>query len=170
MELAHRYQVFHAEEIPVAIGDRIRITASGKTKAGQRLVNGSLFIVRGFTKKGDLVVDQGLVIDRDFGHIAHGYVTTSHASQGSTVDQVLIAIAGLSIAATDQRTAYVAVTRGKEKAVLYTEDKNELFEAVKRPDEPLSATDVAKKQEANRLLLSKNLLLPTINRENAHAR
>jgi 6-phosphogluconolactonase (cycloisomerase 2 family) len=30
------------------------------------------------------------VIARDFGHLAHGYVVTSHASQGKTVDKVFI--------------------------------------------------------------------------------
>jgi hypothetical protein len=36
----------------------------------------------GFTRRGDIIVDHGWVIDRDFGHLTHGYVLTSHASQG----------------------------------------------------------------------------------------
>ena len=52
---------------------------------------------------------------------------TSHASQGATVDKVFVAISSESAAATNQRTAYVAVTRGKEQALLFTEDKAELL-------------------------------------------
>ena len=63
----------------------------GKTKDGEhRLNNGSLMTVEGFTKRGDIIVDQGWVIDRDFGRLSHGYVVTSHASQGFTVYLVLI--------------------------------------------------------------------------------
>ena len=73
------------------MGDRVRITAGGKTKDGKhRLSNGSLFTVEGFTKRGDIIVDHGWVIDRDFGHLTHGYVVTSHASQGVTVDKVFV--------------------------------------------------------------------------------
>jgi hypothetical protein len=96
--------------------------------------------VEGFTKRGDLVVDHGWVIDRDFGHLTHGYVVTSHASQGMTVDKVFIGISSESIPATGQRTAYVAVTRGKEQAIIFTDDRDELLKAASRPDEPMSAT------------------------------
>ncbi|MBY0513145.1 MAG: hypothetical protein K2P78_04445 [Gemmataceae bacterium] len=89
------------------------------------------------------VVDHGWVIDRDFGHLTHGYVVTSHASQGVTVDKVFIGVAGDSFSATDQRAAYVAVTRGKEQAQLVTDDKEALLKAMSRPDEPLSATNLA---------------------------
>ena len=34
-------------------------------------------------------LDNGWVVDKEFGHLAHGYVSTSHASQGRTVDVVL---------------------------------------------------------------------------------
>ena len=96
--------------------------------------------MRGFTKQGDILVDHDWVIDRAFGHITHGYVTTSHASQGATVDKVFVAISGRSLAATDRRTAYVSVTRGKEQVVVFTDDKDELLKAIRRPDDPLSAT------------------------------
>src|SRR6185437_15492681 len=101
--------------LTLAVGDRVRVTAGGKTKDGEhRLSNGSLLTVRGFTPGGDLVVDHGWVIGRDFGHLAHGYVVTSHASQGATVDKVFVGISSQSLPATYQRTAYVAITRGKE--------------------------------------------------------
>lgn len=139
-----RFEVYRPMPLPLAIGDRLRVTAGGKTKDGKhRLSNGSLLSVQGFTKQGDIIVDHGWVIDKDFGHLAHGYVVTSHASQGATVDKVFVAISSQSLPATDQRTAYVAVTRGKEQALIFTDDRTELLRAMSRPDNPMSATELA---------------------------
>lgn len=143
-DLATRYEVYRPIQLALAIGDRVRVTAGGKTKDGKhRLSNGSLFNVEGFTKRGDIVVDRGWIIDRDFGHLTHGYVVTSHASQGVTVDKVLIGVSSQSFPATYQRTAYVAVTRGKEQALVFTDDRTELLKAVTRLDDPMSATQLA---------------------------
>lgn len=144
VELANRFEMYRATQFALAVGDRVRVTAGGKTKDGKhRLSNGSLLTVQGFTKHGDIVVDHGWVIDRDFGHLTHGYVVTSHASQGVTVDKVFVGISSESLPATCQRTAYVAVTRGKEQAQVFTDDRKELLKAVMRPDDPMSATELA---------------------------
>jgi conjugative relaxase-like TrwC/TraI family protein len=149
VELAGRFEVYRPRQLPLAVGDRVRVTAGGKTKDGKhRLSNGSLFTVEGFTKGGDLVVDHGWVIDREFGHLTHGYCVTSHASQGVTVHKVFIGISSESLPATNQRAAYVAITRGKEMVQLFTDDKEELLQAMCRPDEPMSATGLV--ESANR--------------------
>ena len=143
--LANRFEAYRPARLALAVGDRVRITAGGKTKDGKhRLSNGSLLSVEGFTKRGDIIVDHGWVIDRDFGHLTHGYVVTSHASQGVTVDKVFVGISSQSLPATDQRTAYVALTRGKEQAQIFTDDRKELLKAIGRPDDPLSATDISR--------------------------
>ncbi len=117
VELANRFELYHPTQLALAIGDRIRVTAGGKTKDGKhKLSNGALLTVEGFTKRGDVVVDHGWVIDRDFGHVAHGYCITSHAAQGVTVDKVFIGMSSESFGATNQRTGYVAITRGKLQA------------------------------------------------------
>ncbi len=141
--LAQRFEVYRPAQLALAVGDRVRVTAGGKTKDGKhRLSNGSLFTVQGFSRQGDIIVDRGWVIDRDFGHLTHGYVVTSHASQGVTVDKVFVGVSSDSFPATYQRTAYVAVTRGKEQAQIFTDDRKELLKAVSRLDEPLSATEL----------------------------
>jgi len=143
VELASSFEVYRPVSRAFAVGDRVRITAGGKTKDGKhRLANGSLLTVAGFNGQGDLVVDHGWVIDKEFGHLTHGYVTTSYSSQGDTVDKVFVAVANESLPATNQRTAYVALTRGKEQAVIFTDDREALLKAVNKEDDPLSATEL----------------------------
>jgi KaiC/GvpD/RAD55 family RecA-like ATPase len=143
VEMANRFELYHPTRLALAVGDRVRITAGGKTKDGHRLNNGALLTVEGFTKRGDIIVDHGWVIDRDFGHLTYGYCITSHASQGVTVDKVFIGMASESFGATNERTGYVAITRGREQARIFTDDREELLRAVSRPDDPLSATELA---------------------------
>ena len=141
---ADRFQVYRPGLLKLAAGDRIRITANGKTKDGKHaLSNGALFTVKGFTRHGDPITDKGWVIAKDFGHIAHGYAVTSYAGQGKSVDKVFVGMASESFPATNQRAAYVAWTRGKEQLMVFTDNKKELLKAVQRPDEPLSATELA---------------------------
>jgi conjugative relaxase-like TrwC/TraI family protein len=159
VELANRFEAYRSTQLALGVGDRIRITAGGKTKDDKhRLSNGSLFTVEGFTKRGDIIVDHGWVIDRDFGHLTHGYCLTSHASQGVTVHKVFLGISSESLPATNQRTAYVAMTRGKEQVQIFTDDKEELLKAISRLDEPMSAMNLAESTEQKPT--SKRLLKP----------
>jgi conjugative relaxase-like TrwC/TraI family protein len=143
---ADRFEVYRPVQLPLAVGDRVRVTANGKTADGKhRISNGAIYTVKGFTPQGDVIVDRGWVIDKEFGHLAHGYVVTSHTSQGKTVDKVFVGLSSQSYPATTERTAYVALTRGKEQAVVFTDDKHELLRVTQREDEPMSATELAER-------------------------
>ena len=142
--LANRFEAYRPTDLALAVGDAVRVTAGGKTKDGHRLSNGSLLTVQGFSKRGDIIVNHGWVIDRDFGHLTHGYCITSHASQGVTVDKVFIGMSSESLPATSERTGYVAITRGREQVQIFTNDRNELLHALARPDEPMSATELSR--------------------------
>jgi hypothetical protein len=154
-ELAARFEVYRPVEFGLAKGDRVRITAGGKTKDGKKLSNGSLFAVQGFNRRGDILVGGDRVIDRDFGHLTHGYVLTSHASQGDTVDKVFAAISSQSLPATNERTAYVTLTRGREQALVFTDDRKELLKGMSRPDDPVSATELADNAQQTPTLLDR---------------
>jgi len=66
------------------------------------------------------------------------------------VNKVFIGLSSQSFGATNQRSFYVPVTRGREQAVIFTDDKKELLQAVQRPDEPLSATEFVQTRRAVR--------------------
>jgi len=140
---AARFQVFQPAALPVAAGDRLRVTVNGKSKDGKhRLDNGDFLTVKGFTRQGDIVDNRGWIISRDFGHLTHGYTVTSHASQGKSVDKVLIGQSAASLPASDLAQFYVSVSRGRNAAVIYTDDKEKLLDAVRRADTRLSAMEL----------------------------
>jgi conjugative relaxase-like TrwC/TraI family protein len=142
VQYADRFEVYRPGQLMLAAGDRIRITANGRSKDGKhRLNNGDLLTLKAFTKRGDLIVDHDWVIAKEFGHIAHGYCVTSQASEGKTVDKVFAGISSESLPATNRRTLYVAATRGREQCTVVTDDKAALVKAAEKADEPMSATE-----------------------------
>ena len=156
LDEAAKFQVYREEKLNLAAGDRLRVTQNGFTRevmkggkpAKSRLDNGDVFDVAGFTRSGDIRLTNGFVIPRDYGGITQGYVVTSHASQGATVDKVLIALGSESFAAANRQQFYVSVSRAREAVKLYTDDKAEMFESVKSDASRLSATELLKPRAA----------------------
>ncbi len=144
LDAAGRFSVFAERPLELAKGDRVRITQNGYSQDGKhRLNNGTIYDVAGFTRKGDIRLKNGWIIDGRYGHIAHGYVTTSHVSQGQTVDVVLIAQGGQSFGVSSLEQFYVSVSRGKEQVKIYTDDKDGLRTAIGRSGHRMSATELA---------------------------
>lgn len=140
---ARNWAAYRPETLSLATGDAIRITANGKDKSGKhKLKNGSVYTVSKFDRHGDIVLNNGWVLDKEFGHLAHGYVSTSHASQGRTVDVVLVSESTQSFPAAGREQLYVSLSRGKQAAYLYTDDYAGLKEAVQRSQAKENATDV----------------------------
>ena len=140
LDEAARFQMFHATTLNLSAGDMLRITRNGHRK--HRLDNGAIYQVKGFSKRGDIVLANGWVIDKNFGHLAYGYVVTSHASQGRDVKRVFVGQSSQSFAASSREQFYVSASRGEEQVIVYTDDKKALLEAVSESDERLSATEL----------------------------
>jgi len=144
LDQAARFQAFRQGTLRVAAGDMLRITRNGSTADGNhRLNNGQLVTVKAIGKKGDLTLSNGWKVAADYGHLTHGYVVTSHASQGKTVDRVFIGQSASSAPAASQEQFYVSASRGREQAVIYTDDKRALLAAVTRKEERITATELA---------------------------
>ena len=130
------------DEIKLAKGDTIRITANGRDKSGNhKLNNGAIYQVGGFTKGGDITLTNGWTVSGDFRHFTYGRVVTSHASQGSTVDRVLIALGNESRPAITAQAFYVSVSRGRHRATVFSNiSPSVLREAIQRGESRMSAT------------------------------
>ena len=148
LDQAARFQVFHPGTLRLAAGDIVRITKNGLTADGlHRLNNGSLHTVKGFSRSGDVILDNGWNVSKNYGHWDYGFTVTSHASQGKTVDQVFIGQSADSWPASSREQFYVSASRGRERATVYTDDKRALLEAVSQSGERLTATEMMSPQQ-----------------------
>lgn len=154
LDQAARFQVFHPRTLAIATGEVLRVTRNGTTADGKhRLNNCALVTVEGFDRAGNIVLANGWKVAKEFGFLTHGYVVTSHASQGKTVDRVFIGQSSDSFAASSREQFYVSASRGRERATVYTDDKRALLEAVSRSDNRLAAIDLAKAIERHAAIL-----------------
>lgn len=150
---SEHFSVYGPETLKVRPGERIRVTANGKTADGESIHNGDVVMVKGFTPQGDLILDDERVLPRDFCHVTHGYYSTSFGSQGDTVDNVLLAQSDESLGkAASAEQFNVSVSRGRVLLTIYTDDKNELLEAVLKSSARLSAHDLLSKKRRQQLL------------------
>ena len=117
-----------------AEGDRIQFRAPFVDK---RIANGELgSIVKIEDNEFRVTLDSGREIGFEpekYRHIDHGYAVTSHSSQGQTVDRVLVnADTRESELLLNDRMGYVAVSRAREDAIIYTNSIEELRGALDR--------------------------------------
>lgn len=141
---AGRFQAYRRESIKLAKGDILRLTASGKSLDGKhQLRNGSAYKIAGFTEAGNIRLDNGWVISRDFGHWKHG-IETSIGAQGSTVKRTIVAQSAASFAASNMEQLYTSTSRSRDGVSVYTDDKAALRVAVARSSIKLVASDLIK--------------------------
>jgi conjugative relaxase-like TrwC/TraI family protein len=141
-----RYGAYQPGTRTLAVGDCIRFTANGKTlDKKHRLNNGAVYTVGGFTKDGDMkLLENGWTVGKDYKHWTHGYTHTTFAAQGKGEPLVFVSMPTSTLPAVNAAAGYVAATRGKQKVTIYTDDRESLFEAVKKQDKRLLATDLVR--------------------------
>jgi len=126
--------VYNQAEREFAERDRIQFRAPFTEK---RIVNGELgSITKLEPDQIRVALDSGREVTfhpEKFRHIDHGYAITSHSSQGLTVDRVLVnADTTESVRLLNDRMAYVAVSRAREEALIYTDSTQNLRETLNR--------------------------------------
>ena len=120
--------------LEVCPGDKILLRRNRRS-AG--LINGQVLTVSGIRADGSLITREGKLLPADFRHFGHGYVVTSYKSQGRTHDRVVIAAEQL-----DSKSAYVACSRGRQEARVFTPDKAHLLARLDRTADRTAAMDV----------------------------
>ena len=146
LDMTAHFQIYESRKIALAAGDMIRITQNGFTNDKRRLNNGDLKQVKGFTKDGDIKLTNGWVVSKDYGNLTHGYCLTSYSSQSKGVDCVFVAESSESFRAAGREQFYVSASRFKEALTIYTDDKHQLLEAVRKSSHRPSATDLVSKE------------------------
>lgn len=149
LSASDKFSVYEKQDLAVAQGDKIRITQNGYSTEKKRLNNGTILSVKGFDKNGNLIASSGkneLTITKDFGNLTHGYYTTSPASQGKSVNKVIVMQGSMSGKAASKEQFYVSASRGKFSISVHTDDKESLLSSIKRSTKRMTATEIANEQ------------------------
>lgn len=124
---ASRLSVFVPQVLPLAVGERVRVTANDRARG---LVNGDTgCIVALDAERGvHLELDGGRQVRLDASgplQLDYGYCSTVHAAQGQTCERVMIEADAHSLTA-GRNTFYVAISRARQTASIYTDDREML--------------------------------------------
>ncbi len=158
--------VYTEAERLFAEGDRLQFRAPFNE---QRIVNGELGTITKIEQNQICVAldtQREITFDQQrFPHIDHGYAVTSYSSQGLTVDRVLLnADTQESMRLLNDRMAYVALSRARDEALIYTDSVPSLRETLSRAadkETALEATrDNSRDKQQERDDLTNNPLAP----------
>ena len=137
--------VYRESERSFSEGDRVQFTAQNKER---HIANRELGTIESIDEHGNsqIKLDSGrevrLSLD-EHPHLDYGYAVTSHSSQGATADRVLINVdceqAGEQLI--NSRLAYVAVSRARYDAQIYTSDAKSLGDDLSREVSHAAALD-----------------------------
>ena len=136
-------EVFREEQRAMAAGDRIQFRAPQREIG---VVNGELAAIVGINEhRAILRLDDGRELNarrEQLHHIDYGYSSTSHSSQGATVDRVIVNIdTNRSPELVNRKQFYVSISRARLNVTLYTDDRASLRAAVNRNREKSVALD-----------------------------
>jgi conjugative relaxase-like TrwC/TraI family protein len=132
----HGVTIYRETQRAFSEGDRVQFTAPDRER---HIANRELATIQKIDANGDvqLRLDSGRAVALNIWqnpHLDYGYAVTSHSSQGQTADRVLVHVdteqAGEKLV--NQRLAYVAISRGRHDAQIYTNDRSQLAEGLAR--------------------------------------
>ena len=130
-KIRYRFEVYETRAIEIRTGDRIRWTRNDKARG---LVNGEHAEVKAITRdrvRFRLPNGHGLSLrtdDPQLRHLDHAWSSTVHGAQGSTADGVIAVLDSSHGALTDQSTFYVEISRARDRAVVLTDNRDDLVE------------------------------------------
>ena len=125
--------VYETRPIEIRAGDRIRWT---RNDHGRELVNGERAEVAAIARgRVRLVLEDGRKVslradDPQLRHIDYAWSSTVRGAQGSTADGVIAVLDTSQRALTDQSTFYVEISRARDRAVVLTDNLDELVEVL----------------------------------------
>ena len=140
---AKSFEVYSQEELPLAAGDSVRITKNFQCGPA-RFTNNELCRVSSIDACSIRLAD-GRVINADGAlHLDQGIAVTSHASQGKTVDQVIVSVPVAAFSQVNQAQFYVSMSRARTVMHLFRDSKAALKEAVMRPSARVSPSELTR--------------------------
>ena len=148
--------LYQARPMTLAVGDQVLFRENQIQGEKTRIVNGqagrvvAVDVPRGMATIAlegqdiplEVMADRGMALD-------YGWCRTIHASQGQTVDHVIVAGEAARLATAE--TAYVAASRERWTLAVYTDDREKLGQGWARWAERQSAMEATRTRAAPRL-------------------
>jgi len=147
------FEVCEPLQLAVSPGDKLLLRANrsqNENGSSVSLINGQIVTVKTVDKDGRIALTDGRFIPADYRMFCHGYAVTSHASQGKTVDEVIVVASTRSFAAVNREQFYVSISRGRQRCQLFTDDKELLRDRIGLSRKRTAAVDLADLSEALR--------------------
>ncbi len=129
----YRYEAYETRPIRLQAGDRIRWTRNDRKRG---LVNGGeaevLAIGSRLVKIG---IGDGRTLslrrdDPQLRHVDHAWSATLHAAQGATRDNAIVVLDSGHGLPVDRAALYVGISRARDNAVVLTDNREDLVEAL----------------------------------------
>lgn len=137
----NKISVYEQVKKEFSVGDAVRITHN---MPDYGVTNGDRFKVSKLAD-GEIEISNArhnvALNAKDFLHLDHAYATTVHSSQGLTADRVMYD-AKTSSRTTSKDVYYVAISRARHQAEIYTENREKLPVAIARVNEKSAALDL----------------------------
>lgn len=135
--------VFRPERRAFSPGERIQFRAPDRTLG---IANGEFAsLVAIDSQRATLRMDDGRKVSaaaERLRHIDHGYASTSHSSQGATVDRVIVNVdTTRSAQLVNRKQFYVSISRARHAVSIYTDDRERLRQTVSRNREKSTALE-----------------------------
>ena len=133
---AGKSEAFKPQALELRTGDRIQFTRNDRDAGRINGVRGTVTGIDTVERTATVSLPNGreqtlsLETPRDQ-HIRHAYVETAFGSQGRTADHVLIHADSKATNLVDQKMLYVAVSRARSSAAIFTDDRTKLVSALR---------------------------------------
>ncbi|KIJ03883.1 conjugative relaxase [Xanthomonas citri pv. fuscans] len=153
---ATQLSVYRLERAELSVGDTVRIN---RNDPGRDLTNGDRMrvagVIGGVVKLESVGQRDGrparaleLPTNRPL-HLEHAYASTVHSAQGLTNDRALIALDTKS-RTTSMNLYYVAISRARQEARVYTNNRGELPAAIARRFDKTTALAIQRERQLHR--------------------
>lgn len=132
---ATKSQAYESRPTELRAGERIMFTKNDPEAGRDNGMRAEVLSIQNRGRAAFVKLETGqtqtLYLDKPADqHLRYAYVNTIHAAQGRTSDRVMISSSSKQTNLVDQKSFYVAISRAKQQALIYTNDKVGLVRAI----------------------------------------
>ncbi len=152
LDATKHFSVYEEHQKGFAQNDIICTTKTGfsKDKQKHRLESGSHLTFKKCDEEGNIIAQTSggktIKLDKEFGHLKHGYYSTSPKAQGRKVNRVIIMQGSNSGKASSMEQFYVSASRGQFSISVHTDDKEQLLNSINQSSKRKMASEVVKEK------------------------